>query len=455
MTQERNEAHEIGHGSAAYPMKGCRKRLAYHDHERYGRYRDIKLADAARVLDMTLSPEGIPARKTYVTCPNGKHSRWVVALDGLRMLKDRHPSLIGKSKIAALIVWAIQNGVSETLWPESTIPVAITPQPTVEVVAEEPAVPVEMPKWDGKGSPFDAIREFDEHKREFWSARRLMSPLGYSRWQEFEAAIERAVLACRNSGQSESDHMWGATRMAPIGSGAVREIRDWRLSRFGAYLVAMNGDPRKPEIAAAQQYFAIRTHQAERAEEKVNSSDFKSMFEALRMLTVIAQGHSGSIAALTTKADAIQGDLDTVRLRASKALELAEHVQDRMNGLAGPFTIRQWCQKHGYRMGTREARLLGMFLRHEAEQRNRASKKTDPDGPEPYPWNKVPAGSNYMAHTYPLAYLQEFDRYLADYKKHEHEWIGVARTIEAARRKADDAKKRADQDGQHRQPHLF
>lgn len=107
-------------------------------------------------------------------------------------------------------------------------------------------------------SPFDAIRRTRPDGGEYWSARDLMPLLGYSKWERFVGAIERAEVTATNQGQ---EHTISRLReMVPQG-GAERI--DYQLSRFGAYLVAMNGDPRKPEVAAAQAYFAIRARQAE------------------------------------------------------------------------------------------------------------------------------------------------------------------------------------------------
>lgn len=45
------------------------------------------------------------------------------------------------------------------------------------------------------------------------------------------------------------------------GRGSI-EATDFHLDRMAAYLVAMNGDPNKPEVAAAQAYFAMQTRRA-------------------------------------------------------------------------------------------------------------------------------------------------------------------------------------------------
>lgn len=110
---------------------------------------------------------------------------------------------------------------------------------------------------------FDSIRKISPYEAEYWSARELAPLLGYTRWENFEVAIKRAKTACVQVGQVVDDHFRETTKMVVTGSRAQREIKDYLLSRFACYLIGQNGDPRKPEIAAAQSYFAVSTRQNE------------------------------------------------------------------------------------------------------------------------------------------------------------------------------------------------
>ena len=120
----------------------------------------------------------------------------------------------------------------------------------------------ERPTGTPEGSPFDSIRQVDD-QGEFWSARDLMPMLGYGEWRKFDGAIDRAMATASNSGASVTSHFADARKMVRRPQGGGMEQADYRLTRYACYLVAMNGDPRKPEIAAAQTYFAVKTREAE------------------------------------------------------------------------------------------------------------------------------------------------------------------------------------------------
>jgi DNA-damage-inducible protein D len=105
----------------------------------------------------------------------------------------------------------------------------------------------------------------DHNGQERWSARDLQILMGYGKWQDFERAIAKAQTAVTNSGMEPHDHFMGARKVINGGRWGRQEVGDYRVTRFGAYQIALNADPAKPEIAMAKTYFAVKTREAELA----------------------------------------------------------------------------------------------------------------------------------------------------------------------------------------------
>ncbi len=116
---------------------------------------------------------------------------------------------------------------------------------------------------EGHQSPFELIRRTNEAGREFWSSRDFARILDYGDYRNFEQVIQKARMACFNSGQRIEDHFVEVTDMIEIGKGGRRPVPTTLLSRYACYLVVQNADPSKEIVALGQTYFAVQTRRQE------------------------------------------------------------------------------------------------------------------------------------------------------------------------------------------------
>ena len=134
----------------------------------------------------------------------------------------------------------------------------------------------------GHISPFERIKRTNDAEMEFWSSRDFAQVLGYGDYRNFEGVVEKAKLACFNSGHRIEDHFVDVTEMVAIGSGAERPVKAVLLSRYACYLAIQNADPKKEIVAQGQTYFAIQTRRQELADEHIEEERRLLLREEMR-----------------------------------------------------------------------------------------------------------------------------------------------------------------------------
>lgn len=199
-------------------------------------------------------------------------------------------------------------------------------------------------------SPFDAIMRTDDYGNEYWSARDLAPLMGYSAWQNFETPLNRAMTAASNQGHEVGINFMRSHKVAVPGK---RPQADFNLTRFACYLVAMNGDPNKTEVAEAQMYFAIQTRVAEtqpqQAPMQLSRSDLARMVLESEGELNAAKAELQAAAPKVEYVDTFVADQDKMTFRSLAAV-LHVGEQDLRNGLIYanwiyPKVLTRWSEK--------------------------------------------------------------------------------------------------------------
>jgi len=203
-------------------------------------------------------------------------------------------------------------------------------------MAEE-NLPVRVgPPSEDKG--FEQLKSVNQHGAEYWSARDLQPLLGYNHWRSFEKAVAKAITSCQQSGNEPEHHFARARKPIVGGKGAVQEVPDFHLSRFACYLVAQNGDPRKPEIALAQKYFAIQTRRQELSDARQRDMERldlrKQTTEEFKALSGAARNAGVQNAMFGVFHDAgykgLYGGIGSDEIKARKRIAAGDNLLDRM-----------------------------------------------------------------------------------------------------------------------------
>lgn len=220
---------------------------------------------------------------------------------------------------------------------------------------------------------FEDIKHIDEYGNEYWEARELQEVLGYLKWENFYRTILKAIKSCESAKDNSLNHFPGfgkmvvdeqnnvvldhfvqADKMVLIGSGAFRQLKDYKLSRYACYLIVMLGDEHKEVVSLGRKYFAIQTRRSE-----LRDISFENLSEDKKRLILREETRKGNkslnreavkkgvrdLAKFTN--DGYRGlyDGETAEIIAKrKGLRYREEILDRMGSeelAANAFRITQ------------------------------------------------------------------------------------------------------------------
>ena len=188
-----------------------------------------------------------------------------------------------------------------------------------------------------KENQFETIKRFDDNAREYWSSRDLAKVLEYADYRNFLAVIEKAKVACENSGVVIHSHFVDATAMIVIGKGAEKQVDTVNLSRYACYLIVQNSDPTKVVVAKGQTYFAIQTRRQEASDGLIEDNNRVKLREEMKkhntslVQTAANAGVENFAIFQNAGYKGLYGGLTVQDIHARKKLKKTEKILDHMN----------------------------------------------------------------------------------------------------------------------------
>jgi DNA-damage-inducible protein D len=148
----------------------------------------------------------------------------------------------------------------------------------------------QSPQYRSAMDRLERLKRLTDEGVEYWLAREINDTLGYPNWREFDALLERAGESLRQNGIDPSHHFVLTHKLMEGGKGSQRQGDDYFLSRSACYLIAMNGEPSKPQIAAAQAYFVVKTREKELEDEQSDDEKRLELREKVSQSVKVVSG---------------------------------------------------------------------------------------------------------------------------------------------------------------------
>lgn len=149
--------------------------------------------------------------------------------------------------------------------------------------------------------------------------------------------VDKAKVACENSGGVIHNHFVHKDEMVQIGSGAERPVDTIYLSRYACYLIVQNSDPTKVVVAKGQTYFAIQTRRQETTDTLMEDHNRVFLREEMKKHN-IALTKTAAVAGVENYAifqnygyKGLYGGLTMQDIHIKKRLTKSQKILDHMN----------------------------------------------------------------------------------------------------------------------------